>query len=205
MLRAIEKEFSHCANYAKGHGDQFYHWMGYHHPGAQLWPAERASGSRQDLACSGAGPLYSNREYYVEFLDECLHESSNILQENLFIILSSTEMTAYARVCSIVHLAISIPTRWLAGKTHELKGDDWLVRSMGLMVDSLEDALMQIQEDPKLFLDENFMMGIFSDIEDKVPQLKEHLLYLFEEKQTDTIVGESQSLPYDRLRADFFS
>ena len=38
------------------------------------------------------------------------------------------------------------------------------MRSMGFMVDSLEDALMQIQEDPKIFLDENFMMRIFLDI-----------------------------------------
>jgi hypothetical protein len=45
VLRAVEKEFSHCANYAKGHGDQFYHWMGHNHPGAQLWPVEKASGS----------------------------------------------------------------------------------------------------------------------------------------------------------------
>ena len=63
------------------------------------------------------------------------------------------------------------------------------MRSMELVVDSLEDALMLIQEDRKLFLDENFMMGIFSDIEDKVPQLNEYLLYIFEEKQTDTVGG----------------
>ena len=88
VLRAIEKYFSHCANYAKGHEDQFYHWMGHNHPGAQLWPVERSSGSRQDLACSGAGPLYSNREYYAEFIDDFFHKSGNIFQENLFIILS---------------------------------------------------------------------------------------------------------------------
>ena len=63
------------------------------------------------------------------------------------------------------------------------------MRSMELVVDLLEDALMLIQEDRKLFLDENFMMGIFSDIEDKVPQLNEYLLYIFEEKQTDTFGG----------------
>ena len=43
---------------------------------------------------------------------------------------------------------------------------------MGSVVKFLEDALMQIQEDPKPFLGENFMMEIFSYIEDKVPQLK---------------------------------
>ena len=51
---------------------------------------------------------------------------------------------------------------------------------MGLVVDLIEDGLLKIQEYPKLFLDEKFMMGIFSDIEDKAPQLKEYLLYPFE-------------------------
>ena len=57
-----------------------------------------------------------------------------------------------------------------------------------MVVDSLEDTLIQIQEDPKLFFDENFMIGIFSDIEDKVQQLKEYLLYLFEKKKMTQVV-----------------
>ena len=82
-------------------------------------------------------------------------------------------------------------------KTYEIKEDDWPVRSMGLVVKLLEDALLQIQEDPKLFLNENFMIGISSDIEDKEPEMKNYLLYIFEEKQTDTAGGESKSLLYD--------
>ena len=39
---------------------------------------------------------------------------------------------------------------------------------MGLVVDSCEDLLVKNQEDSKIFLDEKFMMGIFSDIGDKV-------------------------------------
>ena len=107
-----------------------------------------------------------NREYYVEFLDKCLRNSdtSNTLQENMFIMIYSTGMIEYGRVCSIVPLAISIPTRWLVGKTHELKVDDCLVKFMGFVFESLRYALIQIQEDPKLFLYDNFMMGIFSDV-----------------------------------------
>ena len=144
---------------------------GHNHPGAQQWPVKRASVSRQYLACLDAGPLYSNREYYVEFLDKCLRNSdtSNILQENMFIIIYSTGMIEYGQVCSIVTFAISIPTRWITGKMHDLKVNDWLARSMGLVVASCEDSLVKTREDPKIFLDENFMMGIFSDIGDKVP------------------------------------
>ena len=145
--------------------------MSHNHPGAQLWPVERASVSRQDLECLDAGPLYSKREYYVEFLDKCLRNSdtSNTIQENMFIMIYSTGMIEYGRVCSIVPLAISIPTRWLARKTQNLKVNDCLAISMGLVVDSRKDSLVKIQEDPEIFLDEKFMMGIFSDIGDKVP------------------------------------
>ena len=92
MLRATEKEFSRCKNYAKWNGDQIYHWMSHKHPGAQLWTVERDSGSRKYLACLGAGPYYSKREYYVDFLDDCLRNygTSNTLKDNLFIISTST-------------------------------------------------------------------------------------------------------------------
>lgn len=61
ILRAVDKEFSLPANYPKGHGDMFKHWLKKHHPGALLVPVERATGSRQDLACEGAGAVYWNR------------------------------------------------------------------------------------------------------------------------------------------------
>ena len=61
ILRAVDKEFSLPANYPKGHGDMFKHWLRKHHPGALLVALERATGSRQDLACEGAGAVYWNR------------------------------------------------------------------------------------------------------------------------------------------------
>ena len=62
ILRAVDKEFSLPANYPKGHGNQFKHWLKKNHPGALLVPVTRASGSRQDLACEGAGAVYWNRK-----------------------------------------------------------------------------------------------------------------------------------------------
>jgi hypothetical protein len=37
VLRAIDKEFSLPANYPKGHGDMFLHWLKRNHPGACLF------------------------------------------------------------------------------------------------------------------------------------------------------------------------
>ena len=50
LLRAIDKEFSLCANYPKGHGELFRIWMEKHHPGALLLHVVRTGGSRQARA-----------------------------------------------------------------------------------------------------------------------------------------------------------
>jgi hypothetical protein len=121
ILRAVDKEFSLTANYPKGHGDMFKHWLSKYHPGALLVPVVRTSGSRQDLATEGAAALYWNIRYYVPFLDECLRGcKDNILQENLFIVLTSVEMIALCRTMAILHFKVCMPMRWLAGNTHFL-------------------------------------------------------------------------------------
>ena len=60
VLCAIDKEFSLPANYPKGHGDMFLHWLKRNHPGALFVPVERTAGSRQDLAAEVAAAVYWN-------------------------------------------------------------------------------------------------------------------------------------------------
>ena len=156
------KKFSLPANYPKGHGDQFKHWLHMYHPGVLLVAVQRTSGSRQDLAVEGAAAVYWNRKYYVEFPDERLSaDGDNILQENLFIVLSSMEMIAMTRVYAIFHLGISLPMRWLAGNTHRLQNSNWSIRSMGIAIDLLEEALISIADDGNKMLEDEFMMSIF--------------------------------------------
>jgi hypothetical protein len=49
----------------------------------------------------------------------------NILANNLWILLSSVEMVAVARLWSTLHIAIIMPIRWLAGKVPELEEYGW--------------------------------------------------------------------------------
>jgi len=122
VLRACDKEFSLCANYSKGHGDLFNTWMKENHPGALLLHVERASGSYQDLVVEGAGAMFWNCPFWVEFLNERLRlPAGNILLENLFSILPSLEMVALSRVYSIVHLSSFLPVQWLAAHSHTLE------------------------------------------------------------------------------------
>ena len=91
----------------------------------------------------GADAIYMNRPLNVEFLDERLRVrgNENILQKNLFVVLSSLEMIAVSRMLSILNVAIIIPVKWLCGKTHKLAEHNWGAISMGCVVDILHDCL----------------------------------------------------------------
>lgn len=96
ILCTLDKEFSLPTNYPKGHGAMFKHWLLKYHLGALLVLVQCTAGSKQDFATESTAALYWNRIYYIEFLDECLHGSNNnILQENLFIALTSIESSTF--------------------------------------------------------------------------------------------------------------
>ena len=68
--------------------------------------------------------------------DEELVGKGNILQENLYTMLTSEEMIALCRVFAILHHTICLPMRFLAGNSHNIgaQGYDWSTRSMQLML-----------------------------------------------------------------------
>ena len=101
---------------------------------------DRASRSHQNLYVEWEVSVYMNRPYWIEFLDD------NILQENIFIIISSLVMTVLARLCAITHTTIYLLTRWLAGNCHITSGYSWSVYYMERMVDDLEMALEYMKE-----------------------------------------------------------
>ena len=112
------------------------------------------------------------------------------------------------RVLSILHIAICIPVRWLAGKTETLLDYDFGYYDMGKALDIMESAFMEIIDDPSKFLDEDFMMGLFSEISDKVDPFKAYLEYMFEEKFGNVVENtkseDDKVLPYDLIRAAVF-
>ena len=208
VIRAFHKEFSLTANYPKGHGEKFRDWMIEHYPMEYLMHAERAGGSRQDLVTMGAGPIYWNRVYNVEFLDETLRVkgNENILQQNLFIILSSIEMIAVARFFAIVHAAICMPFRWLAGTTHKLAHRNWGPRSMGRAIDILHSACSDIVANTRLIHDKSFMMNIFDELVSELPEFKEYMTREFETKTSNFVVkSQTKAVPNKMLLEELFT
>ena len=109
--------------------------------------------------------MIMNLQYYFEFLDWRLTcaVNDNLLQTSFYITLRLVEMVALLRVLSILHIAVCMPVRWLAGNTENLAQYDFGAVSMGRTLDMLEDAFVKIFSDGALLLDEDFVMNIFSD------------------------------------------
>ena len=130
LAQAYDKEFSLATNYPKGHGELFAKWMKENYPGELLFHVESTHGSRQDIMFTAALAIAMNRSFNIEFLDYCLCMSDktkqdHVLQRSLFILLSSVEMAAQARLLAIMYLSIILPLRWLAGNTHKLASFHW--------------------------------------------------------------------------------
>jgi hypothetical protein len=100
--------------------------------------------------------VYTNYQYYVEFLDMMLrkhrrcnrNKKARLLQQNLFVALTSEEMIALSCLLSILHILVCMPFRWLAGKTYKLKeyGSDfgWGAMSMSRVIDTLYEKMTKL-------------------------------------------------------------
>ena len=97
LLRAIEKYFGGNAEYEKGKGMSFMHYMQTFHPKAYLYPIVRAcGGSRHDVGTKGAIPALVNTPYYLEFLIWRLNTGADgILETNLSTLLEFTEVQRF--------------------------------------------------------------------------------------------------------------
>ena len=211
IIRATDKEFSLSANYPKGHGELFLEWIREYYPGVLLLHVERAAGSRQDLCTEGCLAIYMNNEYYVEFLDTALrkrkkNQGASILQMNLFVVLTSSEMIALARLLSIIHIYVVMPFRFLAGKTHEFAEFNWGAADMSRVIKVLYDKLGEINDDPELLLDVLFMDKIFMEFRNQLPPFATYWDMLFKEKQMKVIARKdgTRVVHYAKIRKELF-
>ena len=195
LCRAYDKEFSLAANYPKGHGKYFLGFIKQFYPGVLLYHVESMHGSRMDVIFSASIAMYMNRAYNVAFLEYCLslrgEKRYNILQRNLYVELTSDEMVAQCRFYGIFFIAIIMPLRWLAGNTHTLQEYQWGARHMNRALDVFHRKIIMIEEVPKLFLSEMWMMSIFEEFRQKLPPFQDYLLYMFKVKKQKVVARKS--------------
>lgn len=138
--------------YAKGKGVEFEDWRAKNKGEALFLRLERAEGGRQDLAFDGALPLFVNRMVLLEFLRDVVFVPghANILEDALWILLRSNEVTAALRVFTLFDLLLSRQMRYISGKSDALK--DWSIYSMSDVLDGVEAILILIAEDGQVLL-----------------------------------------------------
>jgi hypothetical protein len=117
------------------------------------------------------------------------------------------EMVALLQILSILHIAVCMPVRWLAGNTENLAQYNFEAVSMGCTVNMLEDAFTKISSDGSLILDKDFMMNIFANIVNEVEPFEKYLHFMFKEKASDPVgnrAKEDEVQPYQLLGEELF-
>ena len=209
IARAWDKFFSLCANYPKGQGEHFAAWLKVNKPGTALYHVVGAQGSRHDLCLMAAPAIYMNRHVCFQYADYLLRlpkKQDNILLRCLFVLMTSEEIIAQSRLFAILYISFCLPMRWLAAKTPELHEWDWGPISNGRAIDTLRLKMMDLVNDPNNILDEDFMMGMFSEYIAELPPFKKYWEHLFEKKQMIVVASDSGAkvLAYADLRKELF-
>ena len=88
LLIQVEKEYNFTANYPKGSGKAYRDWKERFRPGKRYLPIIRVlGGNQQDSLFEGALAIYDELDDMMEFTNECLKTSDNLLQQSLFVAL----------------------------------------------------------------------------------------------------------------------
>ena len=64
---------------------------------------------------------------------------------------------------------------------------------MGRAVDLLYSACHEFRDNGELFLDYDFMMGIFADLQKEIPEFNTYMTWFFNKKECNTIGSSSKS------------
>ncbi len=122
-----------------------------------------------------------------------------ILEENIYIILSSVEIITYLLVLSIICISLSQLLRWLAGKSNDLEHHDVGAAHMAETVYIIDDVIFEMLQDGSKIMDGDYMMGMF-DNKETVSPFKNYSTYMFEER-TSCVIGsrgaKDKVLPWD--------
>ena len=133
-----------------------------------------------------APAIYMNRYVclnYVSYFLRFPKKQDNILLRCLFVLLTLEEIISQSRLFAILYISFCLPVCWLAAKTPALGQWGWGPISNGNALDTLQEKMMDIVDDPTKILDEDFMMSMSSKYLEMLPSLRNYWDHLFEKKK----------------------
>jgi hypothetical protein len=182
--------------YAKGKGlAYFVPWMKITYPDELLLNIPRAAvaGSRQDAQLEVAQFLYLMRPFYVEFLASDMVTGENILEDSLYVQLTSPVLVADIRARCIIFDKIFQQLRFLCNSNALLDGEaalEWGPLEMAEVTDQLEFALEKTKDNGRWLMERGQLKedgtrekGVFElDDEDAQEKLEQHDKHLLKRK-----------------------
>ena len=107
-----------------------------------------------------------------------------------------------------MHIAICLPTRWLARNTKHLAEFNFGYYNMETMLDLMEAHFEAIADFGTLMVNEDYMMNMFLTIADKVDPFNNYLQFMFTEQLSEPVgvckSVEDKVLLHDELYAELF-
>ena len=147
LLRAVERYFGGNSNYVKEKGAEFMNWMNRYHHTAYIYAVSRACGGYlQDICVEGAIDVIMKVPYYLDLLIcrmSCAH-GDGILEHNLFMLFRYVKMIDFLRVLSMLHIAVCMPLRCLAGNCGDLSQHNYGVANMAPVVEIMYKAFYEV-------------------------------------------------------------
>ena len=109
--------------YGRGEGaSKFRPWLEKNHKDKLYWHLSRVDkGTRQDSKTEGAFAAYWNRPLNVAYLQTAAYGASDLLKDNLFVMLSSLEIVATMRGRAAYHHKFTAPLRFFSA-SNDLDG-----------------------------------------------------------------------------------
>jgi hypothetical protein len=161
--------FSLCANYPKEKGKHFAVWLRVNKPGMTIYHVVGAQESRHDLCLMEALAIYMNSNvcfHYARYVLRLPKKQDNIFAKVLVCIYDiGRDNCTITPVCNPLHIVKAI--------------------------DTLQEKMMDVVDDPTKILDQDFMMSMFSKYIDMLPLFKKYWEHLFEKKQMVVVASES--------------
>ena len=150
IIRSVDKVFNLSSNYHKGDGNKFKTFTQEHHLDAFLAHFISTNGNWQKKLAQCTGTTFQNAPYCMECLDQFLraYKKSNMLEENINMLLSSLNIVDLLRIHIISYHAMVLPHRCDAPNSHMLGQHDWSVHSMGRLIGTIYEKMLELKEEP---------------------------------------------------------
>ena len=156
-------------------------------------------GTRMDSCTEAAFDMYWNRKYDVQALKIAFYAKSNVLRDNLLVMLTSIPVIGCLRARAVVQDKFTIRHRFFAASSAL---EHWSVLEMAQVTDCARAMFVLMTQDPEAVATEDY--DGFASLRATVPEYDEWLAVLDDSKKK-SVDGQTEIHVYREVRAEIYN